>query len=433
MLPAVRMAPAHELAAAAAAAPLLREAWQLARWVGADRRLTERGLLRVADAVAVIADLEIAGDGPAGAAPGRRLRSSADVRELDLLWHTAVGAGLVTIDGNRASARQDALQGADHAGLLAAWRGALDAVLCCGPADVREELDGLATVLYAAGTPVRMDALAEAFTAAASAATRGRLARPRGAERDPGARMSQALEVLADLGVAELGVDEENDQLTVALTALGVAGLRDRLVAVGFSAPILGCAAAAGAAGLLSGLTGYDAEDGELEIAAWLAERTPQDAAAQLLDAASASSPGARGAAFAIIDRLGEQVIPFVRAALADPVLRPHAAIWLRELGVHADLTPGEKAWLLVDLGAGLLEEADPGAVAADLLPDLPVAEQAELVGGLWQVAHPDLITLLTSLTEHHPDPAIAKAARKAVFKARSRYLGAGHAVTRPT
>ncbi len=114
-----------------------------------------------------------------------------------------------------------------------------------------------------------------------------------------------------------------------------------------------------------------------------------------------------------------------MRSALDDPVLRPHAAIWLRELGVQADLTAAERAWLLVDLGAGLLEEAEPGAVAAELLPELPVAEQATLVGGLWQVAHPDLITLLTTLTEHHPDPAVAKAARKAAFKARSQHLGA--------
>lgn len=430
MLPAVRMAPAHELAAAALAAPLLREAWQLARWMGASRRLTARGLLRLADATAVIADLDIAGGSEAVAARGP-LRSASDVRELDLLWHAAVGARLVTITGNRASAHTDALRNGDHAGLLAAWQGALDAVLRCGPVDVREELEGLATVLYAAGSPVRMDALAEAFTAAsaATAATpRGRRARPRGAEPDPGARMSQALEVLADLGVAELGVDEEDDQLTVALTALGVAGMRDRLIEVGFSAPILGCAAAAGAAGLLAGLAGYDAEDGELEIAAWLAGRTPQQAAAELLDAASGSSPGARGAAFAIIDRLGEQVIPCVRSALADAVLRPHAAIWLRELGVHAELTSAEKAWLLVDLGAGLLEEADPSAVAAELLPELPVAEQAELVGELWQVSHPDLITLLSALTEHHPDPGVAKAARKAAFKARSQYLGVGRA-----
>jgi hypothetical protein len=427
VLPAVRIAPPHELAAAVLAAPLLREAERLARWVGADRQLTNRGLLRLADAAAIIAELELACGHPAAPPPGGRLRSAGDVRELDLVWHTAVGARLVCISGNRVSARQGALRGHDADGLVTAWRGALDAVLGCGPADLSEELEGLATLLYAAGAPVRMDALADAF-ATATAATRARRGARHGAPPDPGARMSQALEVLADLGAAELGVDDEDDQLTVSLTPLGAVGMRDRLIAAGFSAPVLGCAASSGAAGLLAGLAGYDAEDGELEIAAWLADRTPQEAAAELLDAASTSSPGARGAAFAIIDRLGEQVIPLVRSALDDPVLRPHAAIWLRELGVQADLSAPERAWLLVDLGAGLLEEAEPGAVAAELLPDLPAAEQAELVGGLWQVSHPNLIALLTTLTEHHPDPTVAKAARKAAFKARSQHLGVGAA-----
>jgi hypothetical protein len=420
VLPAVRIAQAHELAAAVRAAPLLRQAQRLARWVGGGRLLTDRGLLRPADAVAAIADLELAGESPPGKAGTGRLRSAADVRELDLLWHAAIGAGLVSITGRRATACPGALRCGDDA-LLAAWRGALHAVLGCGPREVRDELEGLATVLYAAGTPVRMDVLAGGF----SEAVRQRPAPRRGAG-DPGARMSHALEVLADLGVIELGIDDDDDQLNVTLTPLGVAGMRDRLVAAGFSAPVVGCGATAAAADLLAALARYDAEEGEREVAAWLAERTPHEAAAELLYAASTSSPGVRGAAFAIIDRLGDQVIPLVRKAMADPVLRPHAAIWLRERGAGVELTSAEKAWLLVDLGAGLLEEADPAAVAAELLPDLPTAEQAELVAGLWQVAHPDLVGLLTTLIEHHPDPGVAKAARKAAFRARSRHLGTG-------
>ena len=416
-LPAVRLAPAHELAAAVRAAPMLRDAQRLARWVGKGRLLTARGLLRPGDALTAITDLELTAEG--ADPPARRPRSAADVRELDLLWRAATGAGLIRVIGRRAFCCQGALRDDDAEAALAAWKGALDAVLSCGPRDVREELEGLAIVLYAAGAPVRMDALADGFAVAA---------RERwGAGPDAGARMSRALEVLADLGIAELGIDEDDDQLTVTLTPLGVAGMRDRLIAAGFSAPVAGVGGAApGAAGLLAGLAGCDAEEGEREIAAWLSQRSPQQAATELLNAASTSSPGARSAAFAIIDRLGERVVPVVRSALADPVLRPHAAIWLREQGLSADLSPGEKAWLLVDLGAGLLEEADPGAVAAELLPDLPAAQQAELVSGLWQVAHPDLIDLLTTLTDHHPDPSVAKAARKAAFKARSQYLGAG-------
>jgi hypothetical protein len=61
----------------------------------------------------------------------------------------------------------------------------------------------------------------------------------------------------------------------------------------------------------------------------------------------------------------------------------------------------------------------------AELLPDLPSAGQANLVASLWQVAHPHLIGLLTALGDHHHDPTVAKAARKAAFKARSRAAAA--------
>jgi len=43
-----------------------------------------------------------------------------------------------------------------------------------------------------------------------------------------------------------------------------------------------------------------------------------------------------------------------------------------------------------------------------------------EVVAGLWQVDHPGLVDLLTALSDHHPDPSVARAARKAAFKARS-------------
>ena len=78
----------------------------------------------------------------------------------------------------------------------------------------------------------------------------------------------------------------------------------------------------------------------------------------------------------------------------------------------------GPGCWF--DLGAGLLEEADPKDVVAELLPDVPPDAQAELVAGLWRVRHPGVTDLLTALSDHHPDPGVARAARKAAFKARS-------------
>ena len=125
-----------------------------------------------------------------------------------------------------------------------------------------------------------------------------------------------------------------------------------------------------------------------------------------------------------MLDRIGAEAVPAVRAALDDPVLHAHAAVWLHEHGEEADLGPGDRAWLLVDLGAGLLEEADPRDVVAELLPDVTPAAQAELVAGLWEVSHPGVTDLLTALSDHHPDPAVARAARKAAFKARSPAAG---------
>ena len=41
-------------------------------------------------------------------------------------------------------------------------------------------------------------------------------------------------------------------------------------------------------------------------------------------------------------------------------------------------------------------------------------------MAGLWEVSHPAVTDLLTALSDHHPEPAVARAARKAAFKARS-------------
>ncbi len=110
-----------------------------------------------------------------------------------------------------------------------------------------------------------------------------------------------------------------------------------------------------------------------------------------------------------------------VRAGLGQPLLRAHAAVWLIEHGEDdVPLDPADRAWLLVDLGAGLLEEANAQDVVAELLPDLPPEDQAEIVARLWAVSHPGVTGFLTALSDHHPIPAVARAARKAAFKARS-------------
>jgi hypothetical protein len=237
---------------------------------------------------------------------------------------------------------------------------------------------------------------------------------------DQGAALSLALETLADLGVVELDTEEADGSLTVALSPLGTWGVHRRLRAQGWHVPVLGAARREGAYGLLAALANCDAEDGEAEITAWLAARDPAAAADELINAAAVGTPGQRGAAFAVLDRIGMSAIDQVRGALDRPLLRAHAAVWMIEHGEQVPLAPADRTWLLVDLGAGLLEEANAQDVVAELLPDLPPEDQAEIVARLWEVSHPGVTNFLTALSDHHPVPAVARAARKAAFKARS-------------
>ena len=443
-LPPVRLASREELAAAARVAPLLRVARDLAAWARPARPVTTAGELAAADAAAAAAVLDLSAE------------------ETRAAWAVAIGTGMVAVSGRRAGpgTQFDVLTSGGPGDVLDVWCAALQAVLG------QENLDGLATALYTAARPVRLDALFEAYAAAVGALTvsadDGMVSNPNGTDTgipadhaladqgpapadqnavadqnaiavdqesapafppglEPG--LESGLELLADLGVVELGAEDDNDEagLTVTLSPIGVWAVRDRLSARGWRVPVLGGSAEGGAAAVLAVLADYDAEDGEAEIAAWLGRRSPEQAAEELTEAASQGSPGLRGAAFAVMDRVGAAAVPAVRRALANPVLRPHAAVWLREHGEEASLSREDSAWLLVDLGAGLLEEAAPEDVVAELLPELPPHAQADLVAALWRVEHPAVTDLLTTLSDHHPEPDVAKAARKAAFKARSR------------
>ena len=399
-MPPVRLAPRDELAAAARVVPLLRAARDLRAWAAGHPEVAANQVLNGSAAQAAAEALELTLD------------------ELDAAWQVVSAAAEPAPDGDQRELALVPLAAASAEDVLREWDAALAALLA------GEELDGLATALYTVGAPVRIDALFDAYSAAAGST---RLPEPasgqpagRAPNPDEAAALSHALETLADLGVVELGTEESSGSLTVVLSPLGVWGVHRRLLAQGWHVPVLGSADRDSAVGLLTTLASCDAEDGESKINEWLVGRSEEQAAAELIAAAAAGTPGLRGAAFAVLDRIGKAATEEVRAALDEPLLRAHAAVWLHEHGEDAELGPADRTWLLVDLGAGLLEEADPRDVVAELLPEVAPEAQAEIVAGLWQVRHPGVIDLLTTLSEHHPDPRVARAARKAAFKARS-------------
>ncbi len=408
-LPSVRLAPREELANLARVAPLLRAARDMDEWAAMAGVLETSPELDPGMAAVAASALDLA------------------QREVVAAWQVVVATRTPSVPHWRHESLAALLAGGSAESVLDAWETALAVMLAS------EELDGIATALYTVGGPVAIDGLFDAYASAAG--FRGQPGSPDDADADDakagpslldhtpsdhGAALSQALETLADLAVVELGTEEADGSLTVALSPLGTWGVHRRLRAQGWHVPVLGEAARYDAPGLLAALANCDAEDGEAEITTWLAARDPVQAAIALIEAAADGSPGQRGAAFAVLDRIGLAALDVVTAAIDHPLLRAHAAVWLLEHGQDVRLDPADRTWLLVDLGAGLLEEAAPQDVVAELLPNLPTEDQAEIVAGLWQVSHPGVTGLLTALSDHHPDPAVARAARKAAFKARS-------------
>lgn len=208
------------------------------------------------------------------------------------------------------------------------------------------------------------------------------------------------------------------------LTPLAVWGLREHYLSLGIDAPLAPDLAEADALGLIEGLLeGVPAELAELDITRWLSGRAPGEAAAELLSAASGAPAVARGIAITIVDRLGPEAEAQVRGHLDDAELRPHAIHWLAARGLGAPpLTQEELLWVSVDMLALAMPAAqeDPEIFAENMAASGP---PAHLIEEMWRVDHPDVVEVLELLGRSMPDDAVAKAARKAAFKARSRAI----------
>ncbi|MEV4895892.1 hypothetical protein AB0K48_41650, partial [Nonomuraea sp. NPDC055795] len=208
------------------------------------------------------------------------------------------------------------------------------------------------------------------------------------------------------------------------LSPLAVWGLRELYLAHGREAPEAPDLAVADAVGLIEGLLdGMPTEAAEHDIERWLAGRTPEQAAAELLAAATGAPAVARGIAVTIVDHLGAAAEPALRAVLDDEELRPHAIHWLTSRGMPAPpLTQDELLWVSVDMLALAMPAAreDPEIFAENMAASGP---PAHLIEEMWRVDHPDVVEVLELLGQSLPGSGEAKAARKAAFKARSRAI----------
>lgn len=270
-----------------------------------------------------------------------------------------------------------------------------------GSAEVDDELYDLFDMLYRLQVPVPIGVIGDYLAQLVD---------------DGGIDVEDVLDRLAWCGLVRVSGD------TAGLTPVAVWALREHYLVLGLDAPQAADLAETDARGLIEGLLdGVPTELAEDDISRWLAVRTAGEAAAELLAAASGAPAVARGIAVTIVDRLGAEAEPEVRACLDDEELRPHAIHWLAARGLSAPpLSEKELMWVSVDMLALAMPAAedDPDVFAENMSASGP---PAHLIEEMWRVDHPDLVEVLELLGRSLPDGTAAKAARKAAFKARSR------------
>ncbi|MBB3666317.1 hypothetical protein FB384_005278 [Prauserella sediminis] len=230
---------------------------------------------------------------------------------------------------------------------------------------------------------------------------------------------------LADLGAVELDDSHEAAASvgTVArLTPLAAASLRGELVESGVDMPLLPAPEDMAATDLIDVLAhGLDGEI-QAEAPVWFAAHTPLGGARALLAVAADGDAPRRADAITLVrEHAGAEAEAAWQEVEDVPTLRLHARLETAALrGEDSDLGDAELAWLAVDAIAGRLGRHESDVVTAVIEHIIPAGATGP-VDTMWRVDHPDTVTVLTAVGEHHSDKAVAKAARKALHKAADR------------
>ncbi|MEV6649568.1 hypothetical protein [Streptomyces sp. NPDC051219] len=475
-LPPVRLHSDAELARDALATPLMARAVRLARWagpgtrVGAGGELVEEQLQAAAEELGLGADE----DGPAYASEAWRLAVDTGLVDVE---DPAAGAG-DGAPGATVTAGEDLalVTSGSPREVLELWLAGLDAVLADATVpplddlvDAMEEggeidlstlnwdpqgeadfLDGVLGNLYLLSVneggsgegPVPLPVLA------ASMIVPDDMGEPTDdvleQVSDAMMRLDDQFRLLEPIGLVEYRpVDDElmsetdedyaepTDEDDVArygmvrLTPLGLYGIRARMLEAGFDAPAVGDLVDKGADVLLDSVARFPETSAQAEIEQWLARRENLGAARDLLAAARGADQGAplrRLRCQQALSLTGPEAEPALRAVLDDAELGGLARVWLAERGAADVPAPPESMvfWLTIDTIAAQLGAEGDSAELQGLVEGL-VGQHSGFFDAAWRVDHPATADVLEAMGRLHPDRKVAKDARKAAFKARSR------------
>jgi len=452
-LPPMRLPAEAELAGMARDAPMVGQLRALAAWLGTSRTVTENGELAGGDAAEAAVAL---GLGVPGLPAAGRMR---DVPRLDYLWCLALDAGFIELDEDESHAvpgeTAQAWPDGDDDEVLDIWEmlfalvmGTLDIVASLDPRR-SSELDffgqgaALAVMLFLArpdGLPV-----AEVSEVIRSAAV-DELAPARAAKtwqswvRAHGDPARLLLDQMVAVGAVRISDSEDGD--LARLTPLGLAAIRAQFADSGVEVPLLPPAEEMTAADLIAMAAAAAEEEFQAETAAWLAHRTTESAARELLSVAAESDPASRVLAVAVVTGLGAPAEPAWRDVLGQMQLRGYAKATLAALATRGDGDPAtampsgleladdDLAWVLTDAlvtdGWDDVDddvEYEPAALAKRLGEAIPAGREPAAFEMMARVPHPDAASVLTVIGKYHPDKKIAKAARKSAYKAASRQV----------
>ncbi|MCF6472419.1 hypothetical protein FAF44_29095 [Nonomuraea sp. MG754425] len=415
-LDTIRLRPDSELAEAARQAPLIAKARDLAVWVGSGRKVGEETLLsddEVEEALTASGLPRPETDGPVAEA----------VPQLWNIWNLAVDleflepgeAGTVAVQDDTAEWPFD-----DDEDVLDAWMLGLHSVDYGDPEleddDLTMALAGLTRgllvrLLLAGGSRERDELARDLSEAAADLDELGADAWE--AAGDP---LAPAIDWLTGYGM----VETEGD--VVRLTPLGTEGVVHLIDDADIEVDARPAIESMSAHELLALSAELPEDEADAEFAAWMRLREPGRAAEELLEAAAEDDSDAliRVQAASIVGTLGEAAVPAWQAALKQSSLRPYAATHLSQLEVEGapEPTQDDTHWLILDMwtiSAGLGRSEFVSSLQ-DIGPDMVNS----LLEVIWKIPHAHVEELLDLISQVHPDKQVAKAARRALFKARS-------------
>lgn len=352
-----------ELAALAAKSAVVQRAASLAGWAGGGKKtLTAKGVLRKQDVPAAAAII--------GVKVPQAVRSAADLPELHVAWCAAIGMGLLTVEGGKASSGPDlkSWPPADGTRLLEAWlRGffTVSADLSGGNRDLDRGflvlVLALLKVLQGDSAPAEHGLLREVLDEADEICdsrdldvdVHGALSGlgPHGMPRIEGLTA-----LLADFGIiAKAG---RTASKAPAVTPLGewVASRLQEIYPVPLDAGLT-------VKELIERAAGFPEDERERLADSWLAARDPADAVREILSAAEEMPSWLRMVALELAEMTGEDGWPAWREIAGDdarPHVARHARAFLFLTGQEPEPAPADWQWIGTEAAAAALHAAGP-------------------------------------------------------------------------